>query len=88
MPLDPQSIRAALTSTLRGEFDHEWDVVLDEAKKSKDLGGSTACYTSGGTSRPVKLRSLAGTIECWPRLSRSCELVAIPTGARPMMSCS
>lgn len=35
---DPASIRAALTPTLRGEFDREWDVVLDEAKESKDLG--------------------------------------------------
>lgn len=34
----PGAIRSALTPTLRGEFDHEWDIVLDEVKRSRDLG--------------------------------------------------
>ena len=34
---DPQSIRACLTPSLVAEFDHEWDLVLDEAKRGKDL---------------------------------------------------
>jgi hypothetical protein len=32
VPLDPQSIRRALTSTLRSEFDREWELALDKAK--------------------------------------------------------
>lgn len=35
---DPESIRAALTATLRSEFDHEWELVLDKTKESKQLG--------------------------------------------------
>ncbi len=38
VPSDPESIRAALTATLRSEFDREWDLVLDKAKELKQLG--------------------------------------------------
>jgi|ERR1051326_5589467 len=38
-PLDPQGIRACLTSALAAEFDNEWDIVLERAKQSKDLAG-------------------------------------------------
>jgi hypothetical protein len=38
VPSDPSSIRAALTTTLRGEFDREWELVLDEVKESKEIG--------------------------------------------------
>ena len=34
---DPQSIRACLTTSLVAEFDREWDLVLDEAKRDEDL---------------------------------------------------
>jgi hypothetical protein len=36
---DPVSIRACLTPMLVAEFDREWDLVLDQAKVSKDLAG-------------------------------------------------
>ena len=36
-PAEPQVIRACLSPTLAAEFDHEWEVVLDRVKKSKDL---------------------------------------------------
>jgi hypothetical protein len=36
-PADPHAIRACLTPTLAAEFDHEWNVVLDRVKQSKDL---------------------------------------------------
>ena len=36
-PADPQAIRACLTPTLAAEFDHEWNIVLDRVKQSKDL---------------------------------------------------
>lgn len=34
---EPNAIRACLTPTLAAEFDHEWEVVLDRVKKSRDL---------------------------------------------------
>lgn len=34
---DPVAIRACLTPDVAAEFDTEWDIVLDEAKQSKDL---------------------------------------------------
>jgi hypothetical protein len=34
---DPLAIRACLTPTLASEFDHEWEIVLDRVKQSKDL---------------------------------------------------
>ncbi|MEV0682146.1 DUF6247 family protein [Actinosynnema sp. NPDC050436] len=34
---DPVAIRVCLTPMLTAEFDHEWDLALDEAKRSKDL---------------------------------------------------
>jgi hypothetical protein len=34
---DPQSIRTCLPPSLVAEFDREWDLVLDEAKRDKDL---------------------------------------------------
>ena len=36
-PPDPQAIRMSLTPALAAEFDHEWDIVLERAKQSKDL---------------------------------------------------
>ncbi|AYF76080.1 hypothetical protein D7D52_22080 [Nocardia yunnanensis] len=36
---DPAEIRAALTPTMRAEFDREWGIVLDRAKISKSLAG-------------------------------------------------
>jgi hypothetical protein len=36
-PADPRAIRASLTPTLAGEFDHEWRIVLDRVKQSQDL---------------------------------------------------
>ncbi|MEV4129528.1 DUF6247 family protein [Nocardia sp. NPDC049707] len=36
---EPAAIRAALTPTLLAEFDHEWEIVLDGAKNSKELSG-------------------------------------------------
>lgn len=36
-PSDPQAIRACLPPALVGEFDREWDLVLERAKQSKDL---------------------------------------------------
>jgi Family of unknown function (DUF6247) len=36
-PPDPQAIRTSLTPALATEFDHEWDIVLERAKQSKDL---------------------------------------------------
>lgn len=36
---DPVAIRASLTPTLRAVFDHEWAVVLENAKASTDLAG-------------------------------------------------
>ncbi|MGH3695518.1 MAG: DUF6247 family protein [Pseudonocardiaceae bacterium] len=36
-PLDPQAIRACLTSDVAAAFDAEWEIVLDEAKQAKDL---------------------------------------------------
>lgn len=36
-PAEPRAIRACLTPTLAAEFDHEWEVVLDRVKESKDL---------------------------------------------------
>jgi hypothetical protein len=38
IPSDPESIRATLTATLRGEFDREWELVLDQAKESRQIG--------------------------------------------------
>jgi hypothetical protein len=34
---DPQAIRACLTPSLVAEFDSEWELVLDEAKQTKDM---------------------------------------------------
>jgi hypothetical protein len=34
---DPQAIRACLTPVLAAEFDREWEIVLEHAKRSKDL---------------------------------------------------
>lgn len=36
---DPVAIRACLTPRLAAEFDAEWDIVLEDAKRSKDLAG-------------------------------------------------
>ncbi|MEU0538623.1 DUF6247 family protein [Nocardia sp. NPDC005978] len=36
---EPGAIRAALTPTLRAEFDREWEFVLEKAKQSKELSG-------------------------------------------------
>ncbi len=36
---DPVAIRACLTPRVAAEFDTEWDIVLEEAKRSKDLVG-------------------------------------------------
>lgn len=36
-PPDPVAIRACLTPDVAAEFDAEWDIVLDQAKQSKDL---------------------------------------------------
>jgi len=33
----PESIRASLSPSLRAEFDREWEIVLDEAKRDKTL---------------------------------------------------
>lgn len=38
-PLDPQAIRACLTSALAAEFDDEWEITLELAKQSRDLSG-------------------------------------------------
>lgn len=34
---EPLAIRACLTPMLTAEFDREWDLALDEAKRAKDL---------------------------------------------------
>ncbi len=36
---DPVAIRACLSPRLVAEFDAEWDIVLEQAKTSKDLAG-------------------------------------------------
>ncbi len=36
---DPVAIRACLTPMLTAEFDREWDLALEEAKRAKDLVG-------------------------------------------------
>ncbi|MFD4428506.1 DUF6247 family protein [Nocardia sp. NPDC058497] len=36
---DPAAIRASLTPTLVAIFDSEWELVLDEAKATKELTG-------------------------------------------------
>jgi Family of unknown function (DUF6247) len=36
-PADPQAIRACLHGDLVGEFDSDWEFVLDSVKKSRDL---------------------------------------------------
>jgi len=38
-PSDPQGIRAGLPPMLAAEFDTEWELVLERAKRSKDLAG-------------------------------------------------
>jgi len=38
-PADPQAIRTCLTPVLAAEFDSEWDLALERAKRSKDLAG-------------------------------------------------
>ena len=35
--LEPGDIRARLTSDVAAEFDREWHIVLDEAKRTQDL---------------------------------------------------
>jgi hypothetical protein len=44
-PADPVAIRACLTPDVAAEFDAEWDIVLDEAKQSKDLAPVHALLT-------------------------------------------
>jgi uncharacterized protein DUF6247 len=34
---DPQAIRVCLTSALAAEFDSEWEIVLERAKRSQEL---------------------------------------------------
>lgn len=36
-PPDPQAIRACLSSSVVADFDHEWDIVLDQVKHSQNL---------------------------------------------------
>jgi hypothetical protein len=36
-PLEPKAIRACLTPDVAAEFDREWDVVLDTARREQDL---------------------------------------------------
>ena len=36
-PPEPQAIRACLTQLVAFEFDREWEIVLEDAKHSKDL---------------------------------------------------
>jgi hypothetical protein len=36
-PLEPKAIRACLTPDDAAEFDREWDVVLDTARREQDL---------------------------------------------------
>ncbi len=36
-PAEPQAIRACLSSSLKAEFDREWESALDEAKHTKTL---------------------------------------------------
>jgi hypothetical protein len=38
-PLDPQAIRACLSPVLAAEFDSEWEIVLERAKRSQELAG-------------------------------------------------
>ena len=38
-PAEPQAIRTWLTPVLAAEFDHEWELTLEAAKRSKDLAG-------------------------------------------------
>lgn len=35
--LEPRAIRACLTPDVAAEFDREWEIVLDQAKRSQDL---------------------------------------------------
>lgn len=39
VPLEPRAIRACLPPALAGEFDREWELVLERAKQSQDLSG-------------------------------------------------
>jgi len=36
-PAEPRAIRACLTPDVAVEFDREWDIALDQAKRDKDL---------------------------------------------------
>jgi Family of unknown function (DUF6247) len=36
-PAEPKAIRGCLTPTLATELDHEWEIVLDRVKQSRDL---------------------------------------------------
>jgi Family of unknown function (DUF6247) len=38
-PPDPQAIRACLPPVLAAEFDSEWEIVLEHAKRSQELAG-------------------------------------------------
>jgi hypothetical protein len=38
-PPDPQAIRACLSPVLAAEFDSEWEIVLERAKRSQELAG-------------------------------------------------
>jgi hypothetical protein len=38
-PPDPQAIRACLPPVLAAEFDREWEIVLEHAKRSQELAG-------------------------------------------------
>jgi hypothetical protein len=52
---DPAAIRACLSPALLAEFDHEWDLVLEQAKVSKDL---TAVHDLLATWRHVAYREM------------------------------
>ena len=39
LSLDPQAIRACLSPVLAAEFDREWEIVLEWAKRSQELVG-------------------------------------------------
>ena len=46
-PPDPQAIRTSLTPARAAEFDHEWDIVLERAKQSKDLDAPRGALAGG-----------------------------------------
>jgi hypothetical protein len=85
-PADPIAIRACLSPRLVAKFDADWDVVLDQAKVSKDLAGCTVCCTSGVTSPTLSCAIQVATSGYKPKPSRSYAPARI-RGLAPSRTC-